>query len=148
MKNKLLIAIFLSAISMNVHSEIIANQNKELVVNFYNEVLFQGKYKSIDKYIGDKYIQHNPHVPDGKEALAKLIKGFVPSSGEVEPFGEIIRVIAENDLVVLHIKNFNWPTKNGSAVIDIFRVEKGKIVEHWDVVQEIPEKSANNNTMF
>ena len=123
--------------------------NKELVVNFYNEVLFQGKHQAIDKYIGDKYIQHNPYVADGKEALRNLIKEMAPDNNSpVEPFGEIIRVVAEGDLVVLHIRNFSWPDQNGSAVVDIFRVENNKIVEHWDVVQPVPEKSANNNTMF
>ncbi len=124
-------------------------ENKKLVTNFYKEVLFEGKYQSIDKYIGDVYIQHNPAVADGKEAFTKMIKSFAPEDGsKLKSWGEIIRVVAEKDLVILHIKNYNWPGENGGAIVDIFRVEDGKIVEHWDVVQAIPDNPKNNNTMF
>lgn len=126
----------------------VAEANKALVTSFYQEVLFEGKHQAIDKYIGDIYIQHNPSVADGKQAFTDMIKSFVPADGKMEPWGEIIRVIAEDDLVVLHIKNYNWPGKNGGAVIDIFRVKDGKIVEHWDVIQAIPDNPANDNTMF
>ena len=135
--------IFLSQIANAEKHDL--ESNKKLVTEFYKEVLFYGKSNAIDKYIGDKYIQHNPKVADGKEALRALINSFPPRT---KPSGEIVRVIAENDLVVLHVKSYNWPGPNGGAIVDIFRVEDGKIVEHWDVIQAIPEKSANNNTMF
>jgi predicted SnoaL-like aldol condensation-catalyzing enzyme len=122
--------------------------NKKLVVEFYTEVLFHGRADAIDKYIGDIYVQHNPNVADGKEALRQLIKSFPPREKDTPPSGEIVRVVAEDDLVVLHVKNYSWPSPNGGAIVDIFRVENNKIVEHWDVVQAIPEKSKNNNTMF
>lgn len=122
-----------------------AQQNKKLVVDFYQNILFAGKLDMIDQYIGDVYIQHNPQVADGKQALVDMLKGFPPSD---QPTAEIVRAIAENDLVVLHVKNYNWPTERGSAVIDIFRVKDNKIVEHWDVIQSVPKESANNNGMF
>lgn len=122
--------------------------NKKLVVDFYNEVLFRGDYNAMDKYIGDVYIQHNPQVADGKEALRDILKQHIKNPGKEEPSGEIVRVIAENDLVVLHIHNFKFPEPRGSAVVDIFRVKDGKIVEHWDVAQDIPEKMAHDNGMF
>lgn len=119
--------------------------NTELVTRFYSEVLFHGRADAIDDYIGDTYIQHNPNLPDGKEALRALVK----SMGERDqPSGEIIRAIAEDDLVVLHVHNFGWPAPNGGAIVDIFRVDNGMIVEHWDVIQAIPESSQNDNTMF
>lgn len=119
--------------------------NKALVVEFYEAVIFERDLTNIDQYIGDTYIQHNPHLKDGKDALAALI-GSLPKPNQ--PVGEIVRVIAEADLVVLHVKYFGWPSPEGGAVIDIFRVDNGKIVEHWDVVQAIPAQSANENSMF
>jgi len=72
-----------------------------------------------------------------------LLKEKFPNS-----HNEIKRVIAEGDLVVLHVHSVREPGQRGRAIVDIFKVENGKIVEHWDVVQDIPEKSANDNTMF
>ncbi len=134
-------------------ADIVAQQqleasNKKLVVDFYNEVLFRGDYNAMDKYIGEVYIQHNPQVADGKKALYDILKQNVKNPGKEEPSGEIVRVIAEGDLVVLHIRNFKFPEPRGSAVVDIFRVKDGKIVEHWDVAQDIPETMAHDNGMF
>ncbi len=122
--------------------------NKKLVTDFYTQVILYGKYDAIDNYIGDKYIQHNPMIADGKEALREMVKSYAPAGGLPKPGGEIIRVIAEDNLVVLHVKNYNWPSSAGGAIVDIFRVEDGLIVEHWDVIQEIPKESANSNGMF
>lgn len=122
--------------------------NKKLVVDFYTEVLLHGRAEAIDKYIGDTYIQHNPNVADGKEAFRQLIESFPPRDEGAPPSGEIVRVVAEGDLVVLHVRNYHWPPPNGGAVVDIFRVENNRIVEHWDVIQAIPDKSENDNTMF
>jgi len=97
------------------------------------------------KYGGRYYRQHNPAAPDGKEALIALLKGLPP---EVTIHYEFKRVLSDGDMVVVHSLVTNSPTDRGSAVIDMFRLEHGKVVEHWDVVQPIPEKSANKNTMF
>ncbi len=122
--------------------------NKKLVIQFYESALFQRNTDAIDEYIGEKYIQHNPNVADGKEALRTLIKSMPKRLKSDGPPGEIVRAIAENDLVVLHVRQYGWPGPNGGALVDIFRVEKGKIVEHWDVIQAVPDISKNNNTMF
>ncbi len=122
--------------------------NKKLVVDFYTDILFENKLDKIDQYIGDVYIQHNPNVADGKQALLDLLNSFPAPEPGGQPFGEIVRVIAEGDLVVLHIKNYSWPGPNGGAVVDIFRVKDNLIVEHWDVIQAIPDTAANDNTMF
>ena len=119
-----------------------------MVSDFYAEVLFYGNSRAIDKYIADEYVQHNPNVADGREGLRALIESFPPRAENAGPSGKIVRVIAEGDLVVLHVKNYGWPQPNGGAIVDIFRVTDGKIVEHWDVMQAIPELSKNNNTMF
>ncbi len=133
---------------MATNQEKVLESNKEIVVKMYEEALFKGNVDAIDKYVAEDYIQHNPHVGDGKEAVKEYIKTLTPIyKKKGKPLGEIVRVIAEKDLVVLHLKD-NTYGGNGSAVIDIFRLENGMIVEHWDVIQDIPSESANNNTMF
>jgi predicted SnoaL-like aldol condensation-catalyzing enzyme len=120
--------------------------NKKLVVDFYNLALNQKDFDAASKYLGPRYIQHNPTAPDGAEGLKRLvalIKEKFPNSRN-----EIKRVIAEGDIVVLHIHSVREPGQRGRAIVDIFRVESGKVVEHWDVIQDVPEKPANDNTMF
>jgi predicted SnoaL-like aldol condensation-catalyzing enzyme len=120
--------------------------NKKIVVDFYEKGLNQKDFDAAAKYFGPRYTQHNPGAPDGPEGfkrLVMLLKEKFPNS-----HSEIKRVIAEGDLVVLHVHSVREPGQRGRAVVDIFKVENGKIVEHWDVVQDIPEKSANDNTMF
>ena len=120
--------------------------NKKIVVEFYEKALNQKDFDAAAKYFGPKYIQHNPNVPDGIEAfkgLVTMLKEKFPNSRS-----QIKRVIAEGDLVVLHVHSVREPSQRGRAIVDIFRLENGKIVEHWDVVQDIPEKAANDNTMF
>jgi predicted SnoaL-like aldol condensation-catalyzing enzyme len=98
------------------------------------------------RYIGDRYIQHNPYVPDGAAAFYGYFESFFAAHPQSRV--EIKRVIAEGDLVVLHLHSRTDDQDRGRAIVDIFRIENGKIVEHWDVVQDVPAKSANSNTMF
>jgi predicted SnoaL-like aldol condensation-catalyzing enzyme len=120
--------------------------NKKIVVDFYEKGLNQKDYDAAAKYFGPRYVQHNPGAGNGPEGFKRLV-GFLkekfPNSRN-----EIKRVIAEGDLVVLHVHSKRSPEDRGRAIVDIFKVENGKIVEHWDVVQDVPEKSANDNTMF
>src|ERR1700760_4637551 len=120
--------------------------NKKIVVDFYEKALNQKDYDAAAKYFGPRYIQHNPLVPngpDGLKALVTLLKDKFPNA-----HSEIKRVIAEGDLVVLHVHAVREPGQRGRAIVDIFKLEDGKIVEHWDVIQDVPEKAANDNTMF
>lgn len=102
--------------------------------------------EAVAKYLGTNYRQHNPGTADGPESFIKTVKWFAQNFPEFRM--ETKRIIAEGDLVVLHSHLILKPGDRGSAVVEIFRLENGKIVEHWDVVQEVPETSANNNTMF
>lgn len=121
--------------------------NKKLVRDFYELAFNEHKpTEAAKRYLGDKYIQHNPHVPNGAEAFY----GYFERYFKEQPKARVVikRVIADGDLVALHLNSKRDDKDRGRAVVDIFRVEGGKIVEHWDVSQDVPEKSANANTMF
>ena len=121
--------------------------NAQKAMAFLDMVFNQKKVKAgFDKYVGDKYIQHNPIAADGKEAAVEVLSKFmqmVPTWSY-----EFKHAYVDGDIAIVHSLVKAKPEDRGNAVIDIFRFEKGKVVEHWDVIQAIPEKSANNNTMF
>lgn len=121
--------------------------NAQKAVQFLDMVFNQKKVKEgFDKYVGDKYIQHNPIAADGKEAAVEVLsKVLVALPGWSY---DIKHAYVDGNIAIVHSHVKLKPEDRGNAVIDVFRFEKGKVVEHWDVVQAIPEKSANNNTMF
>ena len=120
--------------------------NKKTVLEFYEAGLNKKDFEAAAKYFGPKYIQHNPGAPDGTEAFeafVNFLKEKFPNS-----HSEIKKVFADGDFVVLHVHAVREPGTRGRAIVDIFRLEDGKIVEHWDVAQDIPEKMPHNNGMF
>ncbi len=121
--------------------------NKAVVHEFYNLAFNLKKpEEAVAKYVGPYYRQHNPSAGDGLEPFIAFVRGFVKAFPSLH--FDFKRQVAEGDLVVMHSHLVRIPGDSGVAVMDIFRLENGKIVEHWDVLQEVPESSVNNNTMF
>lgn len=120
--------------------------NKKVAVAFYEAAINKKDYAAAAAYLGPQYKQHNPTAADGADGLKAFID-FLKSRFPAQR-GEIKRVIAEGDLVVLHVHSTRGDGTPGRAIVDIFRVANGKVVEHWDVIQDIPEKASNTNGMF
>lgn len=143
-------AALLIALAPNVGSALAGDAkeeaNRKVVLEFYEKGLNQKNADAAIAMMGDRYVQHNPNAADGPEGFRKFI-GFLkekfPNSRS-----EIKRSFVDGDYVILHVHAVREPGTRGSAIIDVFKLENGKIVEHWDVVQPIPENPANNNGMF
>ncbi len=122
-------------------------KNKQTVLAYLNTAFNEKKpAEAVQKYGGSHYIQHNPQAPDGFEAFIQVVGGFLEQFPQVS--FDIKRAVAEGDLVVTHSLLKTSPEDRGTAVADFFRLEEGKVVEHWDVLQPIPESAANEHPMF
>jgi predicted SnoaL-like aldol condensation-catalyzing enzyme len=135
-----------SVVFAPAHADQKEEANKKLVREFYEKALNEKDFDAASKYLGSKYVQHNPRAADGAEGLKsylEFLKGKFPKSRS-----EIKRVFADGDHVILHVHAVREPGTKGQAIIDIFRVADGKIVEHWDVIQDVPDQALNKNTMF
>ena len=101
---------------------------------------------AVSEHVGDMFVQHNPQVPDGVEAFIKFVHSMRSQFPDLHL--ETIRAIAQGDMVVTHSHMTLTPGEPGLALADFFRFTDGKVVEHWDVIQNIPDTSANSNGMF
>ncbi len=122
-------------------------RNKQAVLAFYDLMFNQGRPRdAIERHAGDVYIQHNPEVADGKGGFIDYFERMARDYPGKRM--HVVRIIAEGDHVVLHNRQ-EWPGYPDFAAIDIFRLTPGgKIVEHWDVLQTVPETAAHPNGMF
>jgi predicted SnoaL-like aldol condensation-catalyzing enzyme len=120
--------------------------NKKNAMAFYRTAYLGNPVSAVENYVGAQYIQHNPLVADGKQAF---IDYFSQMAGDYPGKGiEFVRAIAEGDLVALHTLQ-TWPGDERYVTMDFFRFDnKGKIVEHWDSIQEVPDASKNGNPMY
>jgi predicted SnoaL-like aldol condensation-catalyzing enzyme len=122
-------------------------ENAAIVTAFYELIFVQHRVaEAFDLYGGEGYIQHSPGSPDGRAAVEAALTPYFEANPQAR--SEIKRVVAQGDLVVLHVHAKSDPIDRGRAVVEIFRVEDGRIVEHWDVIQPIPASAANENSMF
>lgn len=120
--------------------------NRAVVLDFYEKGLNQKNAEAALAHVGNRYVQHNPGAADGPDGFRKFIAFLTekfPQSRSI-----IKRSFVEGDYVILHVHAIREPNTRGNAIIDIFKLENGKIVEHWDVNQPIPERPANDNGMF
>ena len=121
-------------------------QNKENAIAFYEMAYNGNPKKAVELYVGAEYIQHNPLVGDGTQPFIDYFNRM--ASEYPDKSIEFVRSVAQGDLIALHTHQ-TWPDQEEYVTMDFFRFDaNGKIVEHWDSMQQIPETSANNNTMY
>ena len=122
------------------------DQNRQNAIAFYEMAYLGQPRKAVENYVGDEYIQHNPLVGDGKDAFIDYFETMASEyPGKTIKF---VRSVSEGDLVSLHTHQV-WPDGDEYVTMDFLRFDtKGKIVEHWDAIQQIQESSANGNPMY
>ena len=121
-------------------------QNKENAISFYKMAYEGDPQQAVELYVGDDYTQHNPDVADGKQGFIDYFNRMQQEYPEKSI--EFVRCIAEDNLVALHTHQ-TWPDNDEYITMDFFRFDdKGKIVEHWDAIQQIPDTMAHDNRMY
>ena len=122
------------------------DQNKQVVVSYYEMAFGGNPEKAVELYLGNEYIQHNPQAANGPEAFIAFVHALRSANPDMHL--DIKRVVAEGDLVVTHAHLVLKAGEPGLALADIFRLVDGKVVEHWDVIQPVPDTAKNENGMF
>jgi predicted SnoaL-like aldol condensation-catalyzing enzyme len=120
--------------------------NKQAVLGFYQAALNDKDFDAAQKFLAPHYKQHNPTLPDGAEGIRKLTEILRARAPKMHV--DIKHIFAVDDFVIIHSHSVSDPAKPGRAIADFYRMKDGLIAEHWDVIQDIPEHSANDNGMF
>jgi len=124
-----------------------AAANKALVLKAYQALFGDHDLSAVDRYWAKDYIQHNPSMGDGTEAVKQFVEKIGLLKGPKSKV-EFLRVAAEGDLVFVHTRQPKMGEQPELVIVDIFRVEKGKIAEHWDVMQPVPADAVNKRPMY
>ena len=120
--------------------------NKQNAIAFYRMAYLGDPAKAVDQYVGAEYIQHNPLVGDGKQPFIDYFTTMAEQYPEKSI--EFVRAVAEGDLVALHTHQ-TWPGGDEYVTMDFFRFDAdGKIIEHWDAIQEMPAETESGNSMY
>ena len=152
MKLRLILAVCLLAVAPQVamaqgghHGRHLSN--RQIVTRFVNLFYTQGRVReAFMTYVAPDYIQHNPLAADGRDAAIAALEPFFAS--QPHAIREVQRIIVDGNLAAVHVRLRQNPQDRGFAVVDILRLENGMIVEHWDVIQAVPERSNNPHPMF
>jgi predicted SnoaL-like aldol condensation-catalyzing enzyme len=135
---------------MTVSSKIYATSNQatdnmQIATAFFEAVTIKKDFEMATQYLGSRFTEHSPHAADGYKGLQDLI-GFLKQY----PHSQFIvkRTIVDGDYVMLHVNTILEPNTLGQAVMELFRLQNGKVVEHWDITQDVPVNSENPNGMF
>jgi predicted SnoaL-like aldol condensation-catalyzing enzyme len=156
MKRYLFIVIIMSAtlfvwasddnVAEGSKTSTLTEANRKIVSRFVDLFYRQKQVRAaFEAYVAEDYIQHNPDIADGREAAVLVLE---PMFSKPTFMAEVKRIIVDGDIAVVHLYARSTPEERGGSVMDMFRLKNGKIVEHWDVLQAIPEKSANPHPMF
>jgi predicted SnoaL-like aldol condensation-catalyzing enzyme len=121
-------------------------ENKQTVLAFYQAAINEKDHDAASKLLRHSYIQHNPRIADGLEGFREFVETLKADFPHLR--ADVKRIFAEGDYVIAHVHGVRVPGGPETAIVDIFRLEDGRIAEHWDVMQQIPEEARNQNGMF
>jgi len=130
-----------------IQQSALTQNNKALVMKAYQELFGDHDLTTLDRYWATPYIQHNPTMTDGIDSVKQMLESLGISHWPKQKV-EFKRVIAEGDLVMLQVVQPKSNNSPETVIVDIFRVESGKIAEHWDVTQAVPADAVNKRTMY
>lgn len=121
-------------------------ENKQTVLAFYQAAINDKDHNAASKLLSHRYIQHNPRIADGLEGFREFVVTLKADFPQLR--AEVKRIFAEGDHVIAHVHGIRVPGGPETAIVDIFRLEDGRIAEHWDVMQQVPEEARHQNGMF